>query len=317
MYHHKLRILACCAILAATGGCRRPVDTDTGPPGEPPREEPAIPAGYKKIAPAALGSPTQMLSQTATIFRGKLKEIRLAYDLCGGPRTHYVFGDASALAGVAVDPNVTLKVLGGQTPGGKWVSVSELPQLALDSEYVVFLRNTDWTYSPIVSNLVFRQEIVGGRQVLVEPEGHVVTGWGADGPTFSAAAVSEPVGFQRRRLRDVSRPPPTPHTTSGTPDPHAVVSAAGAGGANRPAPNDAAGADTAASSMTERDIRASGMFARPALTEAAVANEQSVTTESFVSSVTAAAERANVRIGGRLTLEPYWKCWNSTPTVKR
>jgi hypothetical protein len=294
------------------------VDADTGPPGEPPREEPAVPAGYRKIAPGPVDSPTQMLSQTAAIFRGKLKEVHFTYDLCGGPRTLYVFGDSSSLAGVAVEPNVTVKVLGGQTPAGTWVSVSELPQLALDSEYVVFLRNTDWTYSPIVSNLVFRQETVGGRQVLVEPEGHVVTGWGEDGPTLSAATVSGPVGHQRRSLRDVPRPPPPPHATSGTTDPRTVVSAAGAGNADRPTTNDAGAAVTAsASSMTAENIRASGMFARPALTESAVANEPSVTTESFVASVTAAAERANVRIGGRLTLEPYWKCWNSTPTVKR
>src|SRR5262249_55854946 len=140
MNRHQLGILACCIILATTSGCRRaPVDADTGPLGEPQREEPVVPAGYTKIPPAPLDTPTQMLAQTATIFRGKLKEIHFTYDLCGGPRTQYVFGDSSSLAGVAVDPNVTLKVLGGQTPAGRWVSVSELPQLALESEYVVFL----------------------------------------------------------------------------------------------------------------------------------------------------------------------------------
>jgi hypothetical protein len=304
-------------MLAATSGCHRaPSDADTGPPGEPAVEEPAIPAGYGKIAPTPLDSPTEMLAHTAAIFRGTLKDVRFTFDLCGGPRTLYVFEDSASLAGVAVEKNVTLKVLGGQTPAGTWVSVSELPQLALDSQYVVFLRNTDWTYSPIVSNLVFRQEIVGGRQVLVEPEGHVVTGWGEDGPTLTAATVSEPVGHQRRSLRDVPRPPAPPHTTSGAPDPHAVVRAPGGGNANRPG-NDGRAIIPSASSMTPEDVRASGLFTRPALTEAAVVNEPSVTTESFVSSITAAAERANVRIGGRLTLESYWKCWSSTPTVKR
>jgi hypothetical protein len=317
MYRHKLRVLACCAILATISGCRAPVDGDTGPPGEPPREEPVVPAGYTKIAPAPLDSPTQMLSQTATIFRGRLKDVRLTYDLCGGPRTLYVFEDSASLAGVAVESNITLKVLGGQTPAGTWVSVSELPQLALDSEYVVFLRNTDWTYTPIVSNLVFREETVGGRQVLVEPEGHVVTGWGEDGPTLSAATVSEPVGQQRRSLRDARQMPP-PYTTSGTPDPRAVASPARAGNADRPTPNAPGASLTASGSLISAEsIRASGMFARPALTEAAVANEQSVTTESFVSLITAAAQRAKLQIGGRLTLDPYWKCWSSTPTVGR
>lgn len=315
MNRHQLGILACCIILATTSGCRRaPVDADTGPPGEPQREEPVVPAGYAKIPPAPLDSPTQMLAQTATIFRGKLKEIHFTYDLCGGPRTQYVFGDSSSLVGVAVGPNVTLKVLGGQTPEGTWVSVSELPQLALDSEYVVFLRNTDWTYSPIVSNLVFRQETVDGRQVLVDPDGHLVTGWSEDGPSLSAARVSEPVGLQRRSMRAV-RPVPPAQSTTDSPNPRAVVSAAGAGNADQPAPSPAVTA--AELSFTSEEIRASGMFARPALAEAAAVNQQSATTQSFVSAITAAAERANVRIGGRLTLEPYWKCWNSTPTVKR
>jgi hypothetical protein len=316
MYRLELGILACCTIVVALGGCQlAPLQSDTGPPGEPPREEPAIPGGYTKIAPMPLDTPTQILSQTATIFRGKLKEVRFAFDLCGGPRTMYVFGDSSSLAGAAVPSSITLKVLGGPTPAGTWISVSELPQLALDSEYVVFLRNTDWTYSPIVSNLVFRQEIVGGRQILVEPGGRVVTGWGEDGPIFSAAAISEPVGHQRRSLRKVM---PPPHSSSGAPDPHTVVSSAKADHANRP-PSDTAGATTNASvsSITLDAIRETGIFTRPALSDAALANERPVTTESFVSSVASAAERANVRIGGRLTLEPYWKCWSSTPTVQR
>jgi len=316
MFRHRVGILACCAILAATGGCQRArVSTDTGPPGEPPRDEPPIPAGYSKIAPAPADTPAQMLAQTAAIFRGKLKEIRLTYDLCGGPRTQYVFGDASSLAGVAVNANVTLKVLGGKTPAGTWLSVSELPHLALDSEYVVFLRNTDWTYSPIVSNLVFRQETVGGRQVLVEPEGHVVTGWGEDGPTLSAGAVSAAVGRQRHSVRNVPQPPGPGHETSGTPEPGIAVSPRGTGNVTPPS---AAGAGASVqSSMTAEEVRASGMFARPALNEAAVTNVPVVSTESFLSSVAAAAERANVRLGGRLTLEPYWKCWSSTPTLKR
>ena len=318
MNSQHLGILVCCIVLITTAGCHHAlVDADMGPPVEPPREVPVVPAGYTKIPPAPLDTPTQMLAQTATIFRGKLKEIHFTYDPCGGPRTQYVFGDASPLAGATIGPSVTLKVLGGQTPTGTWVSVSELPQLALDSEYVVFLRNTDWTYSPIVSNLIFRQETVGGRQVLVDPDGHLVTGWNEDGPSLSAEAVSEPVGLERRSIRAVWPVPPTQsaQSTSDTPDPRVVVRTAGSGDANQSAPSPAVTASEL--SITNKEIRASGMFARPTLAEAAVANQRSATTESLISAVTAAAERANIRIGGRLTLDPYWKCWSSTPTVKR
>ncbi len=312
MNSHQLGILACCMILAISSGCRHaPVDADTGPPGEPHREEPVVPSGYTKISPAPLDSPTQMLAQTATIFRGKLKEIHFTYDLCGGPRTQYVFGDSSSLVGVVIGPNITLKVLGGPTPKGTWIGVSELPQLALDSEYVVFLWNTDWTYSPILTNLVFRQETIGGRKVLVNPDGHLVTGWGEDGPLLSAATVSDPVGLQRRSI-PVVRPV---QSTTGTPDPHTVVSAADTGHGNQPVPSLAASASDF--SITSEEIRTSGMFARPALKEATVGTQQPVATESFVSAIKAAAEQQNVRIGGRLTLDPYWKCWSSTPTMKR
>jgi len=315
MDSHQLGVLACCLVLVTTSGCRHtPVDADTGPAGEPQRQEPVVPAGYIKIPPAPFDTPNQMLAQTAAIFHGKLKEIHFTYDLCGGPRTQYVFGDSSSLAGVAVASTVTLKVLGGHTPAGTWVSVSELPQLALDSEYVVFLRNTDWTYSPIVSNLAFRQETVGGRQVLVDPDGHLVTGWGDDGPVLSAELVSEPVGLHRRNMRTVRTALP-PQSTAGTPEPRTVVGVAGAGNAGQRAIMPATAA--AELPITDEEIRASGMFARPALAEATMVTQRSATTKSLISAVTVAAERANVRIGGRLTLEPNWKCWNSTPTARR
>ena len=139
-FHITVGLLAVAALLA---GCQ------STPPGEQsttaqPMPEPAVPAGYQKIAPAAIDSSAQILGQTATIFRGVLKNVQFTYDACGGPRTNYVFSDfvrgrsAGASAG-------HFEVLGGPTPA--WVGVSELPQLALDSQYVTLLRNPDWTFS--------------------------------------------------------------------------------------------------------------------------------------------------------------------------
>jgi hypothetical protein len=254
-----------------------------------------------------------MLAQTAAVFRGSLKTVQFTYDGCAGPRTNYVFSDSSSLLGTAVDSTVTLKVLGGPTPAGRWVGVSELPKLALDSEYVVFLRNTDWTFSPIVGNLVFRMETIAGREVLVHPDGHAVTGWGSDGPELSAAAVSDVVGSKRHGYK-ASGAQTEDQPTSGSPN---------ANGAPTSRDNNAAAIgmprtqdSPLARAPSSEQIRTAGLFARPALVASSIANEPTVSLDSLVTGVRTAADRAQVNIGGRLTLEPHWKCWSSTPTAR-
>lgn len=286
------------------------------PPGQqittgPPLLEPIVPSGYKKIAPAPIDDSTQMLAQTATIFRGSLKSVHFTYDGCAGPRTNYVFSDSSPLIGTQVQPTVTLKVLGGPTPGGKWVGVSELPVLALDSQYVVFLRNTDWTFSPIVGNLVFRIETVAGREVLVHPSGRAVTGWGVDGPLLSVSDVSEVVGSKRHGYKGFDKSPVSDEQpTSAATDSEGELGI-------RAAPTQPRTQDSLlASAPALAEIKRAGLFARPTLLASAIANEHTVSIDSFVTTARTEAERAQVNIGGRLTLDPNWKCWNSTPTAK-
>ena len=204
------------ALLFSACSSKKPNEVGTT---EPPLPEPSVPSGYQKIAPLPFESSQQILAQTATIFRGVLKEVKFTYDDCAGPRTNYVFSNSSTLAGTQIDPNVTLKILGGPTPRGTWVGVSELPPLALDSEYVAFLRNTDWTFSPVIGNLVFRSENVNGREVLIDPTGHVITGWGDDGPVLSAVAVSETVGSQLRGYKGSEIPRQPEHSTSAEENP--------------------------------------------------------------------------------------------------
>jgi hypothetical protein len=314
MDHHKL--LLCAGIFATAPlllgfGSNQPDDAATI---ESVRPEPIVPIDYQKIAPAPIDSSEQMLAQTATIFQGVLKDVQFTYDDCAGPRTNYVFSDSTTLAGVQVQPQVTLRVLGGPTPFGTWVRVSELPQLALDSQHVVFLRNTDWTFSPIVGNLVFRGEMIDGREVLIDPTGHAVTGWGDDGPLRSANSVSEAVGRQSRGYRDSKAAAPTPHSTSAEPDPNLDVTPA-QGNAPDPAVSRTAGS-AVAHAPSSAEIRKAGLFARPTPSAAAISNERTVSAESLMTAVRAAADRARVNIGGRLTLDPHWKCWSSTPTTK-
>ena len=189
-FHITVGLLAVAALLA---GCQ------STPPGEQsttaqPMPEPAVPAGYQKIAPAAIDSSAQILGQTATIFRGVLKNVQFTYDACGGPRTNYVFSDfvrgrsAGASAG-------HFEVLGGPTPA--WVGVSELPQLALDSQYVTFCATPIGRSVPIVGNPVFRIETIAGREVLVHPGRRAVTGWGDDSPNLVK------IMMDGKRLKDI------------------------------------------------------------------------------------------------------------------
>lgn len=281
---------------------------------EPPRPEPVVPAGYQKIAPAPIDSSQQMLAQTATIFRGVLKEVHFTYDDCAGPRTNYVFSDSTTLIGTQVQPQVTIRVFGGPTPYGTWAEISEHPQLALDSEYVVFLRNTDWTYSPIVGNLVFRREMLAGREVLVDPTGHAVTGWGESGPLLSAGPVSEAVGQQIRSYRHAEAPTQIPHPNSAATDPNPIVKPA-TGSALAPALGRTEGS-AIAGAPSFAEIHKLGLFERPATSGAAIVNVPLVSAESLVVAVRAAAGRAHVSIGGRLALDPYWRCTGATTTVR-
>jgi hypothetical protein len=301
-----------CVVLAVLlASCR------SRPPGEqsttgPPLLEPVVPANYQKIPPGPVDDPRQILGQTATIFRGSLKSVQFTYDGCAGPRTNYVFSDSVSLAGTQVQSEVTLKVLGGPTPGGRWVRVSEIPRLALDSQYVTFLRNTDWTFSPIVGNLVFRVETVAGREVLVHPSGHAVTGWGEDGPVLSAAAVSEAIGSQLRGYRSADAPYSAGRPSSAEAEPNGELKQSAGALPTAEHLHDS----LIARAPSPAEARKAGLFARPAMLVSVLTNLPTVSIDTFVAAARTAADRAQVTIGGRLSLDPNWRCWSSTPTAR-
>jgi hypothetical protein len=304
------------AVLAAAllpSGCesRQPADRATT---EPPLPEPAVPAGYQKIAPAPVDSSAQMLRQTAVVFRATLRSVQFTYNDCSGPRTNYVFSDSRSLVGAQVDAQITVSVLGGPTPNGTWIRVREIPQLALDSQYVTFLRNTDWTLSPIIGNLVFRLEMIAGREVSVSPTGHAVTGWGENGPLLSDAPVSEAVGRQLLRYRLSDPSTQAGHSSSAETNPGADVAPATG---DPPAPATGRTQNTTiARAPTLAEARRVGLFARPAVSGQAIADERTVSVESFVTEVRDSADRARINIGGRTALTPYWRCWGYIPTVR-
>jgi hypothetical protein len=198
-----------------------------------------------------------------------------------------------------VEAQVNLRVLGGPTPRGTWLAVSELPQLALDSQYVVFLRNTDWTFSPIVGNLAFRVETIAGREVLVNPDGRAVTGWGENGPLLSAGTVSEEVGNRLHGYRGTDTRDHGQKEASGTPDPKGEVTRTDVVIASQPATQGRPPDSMLARAPSAAEIRNSGMFERPAVSGAAIADEPTVSLNSLVGAIKAAAEKDRIQIGGR------------------
>jgi hypothetical protein len=282
---------------------------------EPPRAEPAIPGGYRKVPPAAADTATDILRQTASIVRGRISAVEFSFDDCAGPRTNYVFSDAKALLGTEVPSRITLPVFGGSTPRGTWLRATEISSMAIGSEYTVFLRSTDWTFSPVVRNLAFRSETIGGREVLVDSDGHLLTGWGEARPVVSAVAVTEAVGHRSRGYSAVDAPARKDAATSATESTDAPRLARGPMGAEARAEVQLRSAGAPA--MTPLELARSRLFERPSLLAAptAVSGTDAMSREALVAAIRKDEERAKVTVGGRLTLTPYWKCWSATPTV--
>ena len=239
-----------------------------------------------------------MLSQTAAIVEGDLSDVQFTYDDCAGPRTNYVLTNARTLAGSTVPSQVKISILGGPMPDGSWIKVSELPRLALDSHYVVFLRKSDWTFSPVVANLIFRRETIGGREVLIHPDGQLVTGWNDSGPTLSAAVVSARVGSSIRGYRTVPAPangPYPPPVVSTNPAVQTRVANVGSPLPGRSQQPVIPEGSVLGRGPTAAEIRAAGFFARPAILDTASA-ENALSQDELVSAVKSAARRSNIDV---------------------
>jgi hypothetical protein len=302
-------------LLFLVAGCEHHVPRTQPPVLNPPLPEPILPPGYQKVAPMSAMTSREIVAQTAAIIDGDVSDVQFTYDDCAGPRTNYILTGARTLVGAEVPSQVTLSFLGGPLPDGSWIRVSELPRLALDSHYVAFLRKTDWTFSPIVGDVILRRESVGGHEVLVSPEGQLVTGWGENGVSLSSA-VFGPVGHSVHGYRTANASVGPSHAPTASPYPEAQSKRAEAGTAS---PGQgrlpvASIGSPLAQAPSAQEIRAAGLFDRPALLNPDLA-ANGISAENFVSAVKTAAARDNLVINGRATLFPFWRCWSFTRTA--
>ena len=143
------------------------------------------------------------LARTAAVVYGVVQEIRYTYDDVQGPRTlTRLEGLAVHLGAVepAVPGELTLDSFGGYKPNGRFVSEVHTPGFLAQSRVLLFLSNLDWFYSPVVDDLVFRVERVGGKEVVIAASGEAVIGWSDQGPVLGVQL------FDQSELREQATP---------------------------------------------------------------------------------------------------------------
>lgn len=307
------RLIVCGGVFwVLHGGCALPSPILRTSSTEDPRPAPKA----TKVAPRAFESVRDLLEQTAALVEGEVFEVGYSFDDCAGPRTRVHLREATSLLGTTVPPELELKVFGGPLPNGLWAEASGAPRFALGSRYVVFLRNTDWTFAPVLGSHAYRREVIAGKPVLITQEGHAVTGFTEHGIAMATVQLTEAVGRRHRGMeRAVATPPPDRGVADSGPSGAGLEAKDDTSSVGGPVVGSGGGAAIAGLVGSDaRQIAASGRHARPAsLGVSGDAVVSAISLDQFVASIRHVAERENVRIGGPIELEPRWRCWNMTP----
>ena len=99
-----------------------------------------------------------------------------SYERCEGPRTILHLANVRSQLGASHPDTLTVRLFGGPLPDGRYARDAESPRYLPGSQYLLFLFNTDWRLSPVISDYAFRVEQAAGKEVLIAPNGHAVTG---------------------------------------------------------------------------------------------------------------------------------------------
>jgi hypothetical protein len=116
-----------------------------------------------------------------------------SFDSRLGPRSVVSFKTVAAYAGSAPD-KTTFSQLGGALPDGSWLGVSELTEFVPGKRYVLFFGAQASLYTAIWAGLAFRVEIIGGRELVLSPEGQAVLSFSSDGVQLGTTSfLAQPV----------------------------------------------------------------------------------------------------------------------------
>lgn len=256
------------------------------------------------VQPASFDRIDTLLKQTAAIIRAKVTGISYAYGNCLGPRTIIKLDGVQTLSGTNASDHVELVTFGGKLPNGHFVSASELPRYVEGASYILFLRNTDWRFSPVIGDLAFREENIAGRPVLIDSDGFAVSGVGPSGIERRSAQLTEPAAnrFSSRLAGEMMDPPDSIPATpcKGKTCAPSAAEARISEGSGPPYPLG----------------RPVGQSPHPAVLggigRAEVAS--AISPDELMTRIERAADASHVAVGGKLQLRPRLGCWMVTPT---
>jgi hypothetical protein len=150
---------------------------------------------YRDLSePGPFATMETLLAQLHSIIEAKVGSITYDYLDCQGPRTLVRLEGVRTLLGGQTEPTLTLRTFGGYLPNGHYVYASELPRYVLGAHYILFLRNNDWKFSPVIGDLAFRTETVAGKTILVDTDGVAVSGVSEAGILRETPQLMEAVG---------------------------------------------------------------------------------------------------------------------------
>ncbi|MDC3952987.1 hypothetical protein [Polyangium jinanense] len=139
-------------------------------------------AAHAAPLPSPVDTLADVLRQTAAVIEGDVEDVSFHFDEVEGPRTvatvKNVFVHLGSL-GKSPPSSLQIRSFGGYLPDGREIVATHVPELATGKRYFLFLRNTEWTLSPIAFGHVFRLDTVGKKRALVDAYGRLVAGVGA------------------------------------------------------------------------------------------------------------------------------------------
>ncbi|MDI1442962.1 hypothetical protein [Polyangium sp. 6x1] len=136
-------------------------------------------AAHASPLPSPADTLADVLRQTAAVIEGDVEDVSFQFDEVEGPRTiatvTNVFVHLGSL-GKSTPSSVVIRSFGGYLPDGREIVATHVPELAPGKRYFLFLRNTEWTLSPIAFGHVFRVDTVGTKRALVDAYGRLIAG---------------------------------------------------------------------------------------------------------------------------------------------
>jgi len=131
-----------------------------------------------------------VLRQTAAVVEGDVQDISFRYDDLEGPRTVATLANIVVhlgSIGSSVPRTLELRSFGGPMPDGREVVAMHVPAFVVGQRHLVFLRNTEWSLSPVAFGFAFRLAERGSAEALIDPSGRLVIGVGVSGPLLGMA----------------------------------------------------------------------------------------------------------------------------------